>query len=154
MNETDVVTTVEAPAVKPVKTRKPKKTKSKPVVELRLPQVRILRAIASEPLTRADTARKAGFSEGSGTMPRFLNGSKANGVKSMFSLGLVEDVTVDVAGKEERLLRITPAGKRALRAELNGSTRLPKMRDHDACVNRRYGKPLRKPASGKARKSK
>jgi hypothetical protein len=124
--------TQEAPA-KPAKV-KAKKTKAAPAVNgkprarkggLRLPQVRILRAIKDRPLTRTKIIAKItqegkataiGFALGPVDKGRYTAYTAQCGYKSLLALGYVRPVVIDVDGKKETLYEATAAGKKAITA--------------------------------------
>jgi hypothetical protein len=107
---------------------------------LRLPQVRLLRALADgSQLSRGELGNKAGFSAISGTVSVALNGRTNPPQKGLVALGMVRrlDLPTSEDGKlpRETVYEITARGREALeRAE----KRLPPLRDKDASTNKRY----------------
>ena len=121
-------------------------------VELLIPQVRVLKALASVNgdglLSRAKLATRCGWSPISGTVNRALHGVAKNSKqaasevctphKGLLALKLVEYVDVQLDGdKTDHGYRLLPAGKKALAAWLKDN-KLPKMRSKEASVNKRY----------------
>lgn len=113
---------------------------------LRLPQLRVLAALAARgPMVRDRLKEACGFAPIAGTLTTALNGiregsSSGTAHKGLLALGLVEDVAVDVDGLAERLLTLTPAGRLALEGDPRAAS-LPRARDRATSTNKRYLSP-------------
>jgi len=117
-------------------------------VNLKVPQVRILKALApkggkSPALTRDKLREKAGYSAISGTINRVLNGipegsSSGNPHPGLLALGLIKRVELDVDGKLESAYQITAKGIKALESYIEENGKTLKGRDKSACINQRY----------------
>jgi hypothetical protein len=107
---------------------------------LRLPQVRLLRALADvSQLSRGELAKRAGFSAISGTVTVALNGRTSPPQKGLVALGLVRRLELHTSEEDklprEAVFEITPKGRKALE---KAEKRLPPLRDKDASTNKRY----------------
>ena len=111
--------------------------------ELRLPQVRVLRALAGGgALTRARLSVAAGYTAVSGTVTRALNGLKEGSSSGpahpgLLALGYAEQHELELDGGEtETVYVITAAGRAALdgTADVNLDPARPKA----SCINHRY----------------
>ena len=132
---------------------------TKPKIELRVPQARVLRALMPEHpddhvldwpvLNRAVLGVRAGYTAISGSITRALNGirqgsSSGDPHLGLVALGLVEVREIDVDGVVEQSYRITTSGVQEFNKfmALNGNA-LPPLRDAALCVNttRGYNNP-------------
>jgi hypothetical protein len=123
-------------------------------INLRTLQARVLAALQpanpSDPrrdwptYCRAQLSARAGYTTRSGSLTRALNGvrfgsSSGDPHPGLLIRGFVEEETLDIDGVKEVSYRATPAGVRAYRAWLESrGGKLPKMRDAEASINRRY----------------
>lgn len=110
--------------------------------ELRIPQVRVLRALAGGALlSRPRLGEAAGYTAISGTITRALNGlregsSSGPAHPGLLALGYVAEVRLELdGGVTETAYRITPAGRDALAA---ADADVPPPRDKKSCINDRY----------------
>ena len=135
-----------------------------PVVTLKVPQARVLRALMpsdpSDPpsewpmLTRAMLGVRAGYTAISGSITRVLSGIRASNKTSgephpgVIDLGLVTVVELDIEGRIEDNYQITPAGIEAFEQYIaaNGD-KLPPLRPREACINNKYKKTDEDPAT-------
>lgn len=113
--------------------------------ELRVPQVRVLRALArGAVLSRPALGERAGYTAISGTITRALNGlregsSSGPAHPGLLAMGYIEEIVVPLdGGVTELCYRITPAGREALEV-LDGEP--PDLRPREACINKRYKEP-------------
>lgn len=143
----------------PVAVRQSPLASSKPNIELRVPQARVLRVLMPDrpddppmdwpTLCRAVLGLRAGYTAISGSITRALNGirpgsSSGDAHLGLVALGLVEVGEVDVDGVVERSYRITEAGIREFgRFMAQNGNALPPLRDAALCVNttRGYNNP-------------
>lgn len=123
---------------------------------LRAPQARVLAPlipaypedhVSEWPLiNRAQLGVRAGYTAISGTVTRALNGirpgsSSGDAHPGLLALKLVEEVMVDIEGRQEVNYRATAEGIRVYKAYLASlGGELPKVRDKEACTNDRYKK--------------
>lgn len=120
---------------------------------LRVPQTRILAVLLppypeDPPLewplfTRSGLAVRAGYTTLSGTVTRVLNGirpgsSSGEAHPGLLSLGLVEEIPVDVDGLIEINYRITRAGIDAYSMFVAQGGVLTAVKDASKCINDRY----------------
>lgn len=121
--------------------------------ELRTPQLRVLNALRpknpdSAPINwpimgRAIIARRAGYTEVSGSVTRALNGipegsSSGDTHPGLIELGMVIPFVVDLDGVEEPNFQITLLGLQALEDYLRAGGSLPPVRNASICTNHRY----------------
>lgn len=113
---------------------------------VRVPQLRVLAALAGDDpdnppaLTRARLCEACGFSPISGTVTSALNGVPPNSshgaaYDGLVTLRLVERCEIDVDGAVELVFAITPLGLAALASQRG---ELPPLRDAASSTNRRY----------------
>lgn len=119
----------------------PRLSSEEPPLKLKLPQLRILTALAGGgALTRQKICAAAGFSELSGTITSALNGvregsSSGAAHPGLIRLGLVEKTEIDLDGTIEAVYQITERGHEVLRA---AGRELPETRSRELSTNRRY----------------
>ena len=122
---------------------------------LRTPQARVLAVLmptnpTAHPInwpciTRAQLGARAGYTATSGTVTRALNGvregsSSCEPHKGLLSLGLIEEIILDIDGVSETNYQITSAGIEAYLAYTAAHKTLPALRDASICTNDRYKK--------------
>src|SRR6516225_7113430 len=120
--------------------------------KLRLPQIRILRVLSvgtpAPALTRAKLCERIGISAISGTITAALNGRDSYGasVTGLVPGGLVskEELKVPEDGINDTVYEITDRGRKALAGYAEAHKRLPKLREKDLSINRRYKRKVLK----------
>lgn len=124
--------------------------------KLRTPQVRVLQVLMPRrknddpvdwPLVnRAQLGVRAGYTAISGTITRALGGisagsSSGDPYPGLLELKLIETVTLDLEGVKEVNYRITTEGISAYQHHVaTYGTKLPDVREREACINKRYEK--------------
>ena len=110
---------------------------------LKVPQVRVLAALAFRPLNRARLSAALGLSPVSGTITRAMHGlregsSSGPAHAGLLELGFVEEFERDVDGLAEAAWRITDAGRAFLESWLKSHELPERLRDAKSSVNKRY----------------
>ena len=129
-------------------------TKNQIDIPLRIPQVRVLRALmpmnpSDNPtewplLTRPMLGVAAGYTPISGSITRVLNGihegsSSGEAHPGLIELGLVESISLEIDGVTETNYCITSKGiHKYLSFVATNSDQLPEVRDASTCTNDRY----------------
>ncbi len=123
---------------------------------LRTPQARVLAALqpdySDDPvsewplMTRAQLAVRAGYTAISGTVTRALNGIRAGSSSGdphpgLLARSLVEEVVIDIDGRDEVNYRATAEGVKAYQEHITRlCSKLPEVKSRELCVNDRYKK--------------
>lgn len=133
----------------------PTKTSEPPKIELRVPQARLLAALVPRNpasywtewplLNRAALAVRAGYTAISGSVTRALNGVRAGSSsgppqQGLLTLGLVEEIELDIDGVRELNYRATLRGVEVYLAYITKrGGALPEHRDKAISVNTTRG---------------
>lgn len=122
-------------------------------IVLRTPQARVLAVLmptnpAAHPInwpvvTRAQLGVRAGYTALSGSITRALNGihkgsSSGDAHLGLLSLGLVEEIILDIDGVKEVNYRTTLLGIQVYQQHIAKHKKLPALRDAKICTNDRY----------------
>lgn len=128
-------------------------TLTKTDIKLRIPQLRVLQALLPFDLTLDQTewpiytkivlAVKSGYSPISGSITRALLGikersSSGNHHKGLIPLGLIEEVKLDIDGREEINYRLTKEGAIVILQFIFKGGKLPSNRNPESHTNNRY----------------
>ena len=130
------------------------KSKTDLAMPLKLPQVRVLAALAGGGAhTQHRLKDRCGFSAVSGTLTRIINGlregsSSGAAHPGLLALGFVERHELDINGLAEACFAITPAGEEALAAWVAANGEPPAMRSAESSTNKRYKERIGTNAAG------